>query len=185
MVLAPGLLLLLWSLRCGEPPGPDVPIAELPHYDDVPEIEIGRVRWSEDVPEAERQELLDQVQARLEELVAIVHSGSLADIARLVDPERGVFVDYKAFRNHSEFVAELHRNEGYMHDFFIASDDPDRVPLREVLHLTRSIRADIFIESQDQCEIELTLEDAPSRSYFFNNPVLVRTGDSWYFYRLF
>lgn len=181
---APILLVILWSM-CGEPPGPDVPIAELPHYDEVPEIEIGRVRWSEDVPEAERAELLRQVQGRLEELVGIVHSGSLVDMARLIDPDRGVFVDYKAFRDNDAFVSELRRSDGYMHDFFIESDDPDRVPLREVLHLTRSIRADIFVESQDQCEVELTLEDVPSRSYFFNNPVLVKSGDSWYFYRLF
>lgn len=169
--------------------------SELPRYDQqAPRVEIGTIYWGTDLSPGEQREAAAPVIAQLERLIGMVHNRNLKDLPDMVHPDEGLYVDLKARRSRSEIEAAVQDPESYLNVYFLDTEalrrerpeDPDRISVREALHLTRTLKADLYMSSSgDFCEVRLSLEDAPSRSYFLNNPVFLQEDDQWYVHRLF
>lgn len=167
-------------------------ISQERHYTDgPPEVVVGKIRNDTELSGAQLDERIESIQVELQAVVNLVYAGDLRALPDHVHVEKGLYVDVKAHRTHSEVRSEVVDPHSYLSRFFVGDgseiSDPaeNPVPIKEVLQLTRSIKADVFLLSEDFCEIQLTLEDAPGRSYYLNNPVLIEREGRWYIYRMF
>jgi hypothetical protein len=198
-------LLLLGSLlaagtACG--PGDDTAedtvtqdrsITELKSYGDVPRIRLGEIHWRTQVSASEQGERSGAVLALLVNIVDLLDRGDLPELARHVSRSEGLYVDLKAHRSYAEVVRDLADPDGYIRTYYLdtpklreRTGEPEQLAVLDVLRLTRVVTADVYMQSDGrQCELRLRLEDAPSKSYYLNNPVFILENGRWYIHQLF
>jgi len=169
-------------------------LSELRRYDASPEVEIGVIYWQTDLSPGEQREAVEPVAEALEKVVRMVYNRNLESLPEMVHPQDGLYVDLKAHRTLPEVREAVADPESYLNVYFLDTDalraerpeDPDRISVRDVLRLTRTLQGDFYMSRDgDFCEVRLTLKDAPSRSYFLNNPVFIKENGEWYVHRLF
>jgi hypothetical protein len=182
---------------CDRPPPADAPVSEMHRYDQAPAIVIGEVRWSgatsdSGATESERAAQAEQVHALLAKLVGMVDRRDLSALPEEVSRDAGLFVDVKAHRTYADLVRELKDPDGYLNTFYLDSaklaarkNDPDSLAVRDILRLTRTVRADLYMNRQADCEVKLHLVDAPGKSYYLNSPVFIKESGRWYVAQLF
>ncbi len=190
------LVFVLGSLgACDRAPPADEVASEMHRYEQAPTIELGEVRWygaNSDI-DAERAAQAEQVRALLEKLVGMVDRRDLRALPGEVSRDAGLFVDVKAHRSYADLERELKDPEGYLNTFYLDSaklaakqNDPESLAVRDILRLTRTVRADLYMNRQgDYCEVKLHLVDAPGKSYYLNNPVFIKESGRWYVAQLF
>lgn len=187
---------------CDRTPPADEPVSEMRRYDQAPAIELGEVRWSGSNSGAQsgagadaagRAAEAEQVRVLLEKLVGMVDRRDLSELPREVSRDAGLFVDLKAHRTYADLELELKNPDGYLNTYYLDSaklaakkNDPNSLAVRDVLRLTRTVRADLFLNRDgDYCEVKLHLVDAPAKSYYLNNPVFIKEAGRWYVAQLF
>lgn len=182
--------------ECDRTTEADEPISEMRRYDRAPEIKLGEVRWSGASAGADtsaREAEAEQVRALLAKLAAMVDRRDLSELPREVSRDAGLFVDLKAHRTYADLERDLQNPDGYLNTYYLDSaklaakkNDPNSIAVRDVLRLTRTVRADLFMNREgDYCEVKLHLVDAPSKSYYLNNPVFIKEAGRWYVAQLF
>lgn len=131
--------------------------------------------------------------ARLRTLVEMVHTRDWTGLPDLVSRQRGIFVDLKGFRTHSQIVADVKDRESYIYTFYHdttrlreATKDPGQICVRDVLLMSSRITVDVFMEEGDkEVELQLNVDDAPRESYRLNHPVFILEDGQWKVHRLF
>lgn len=171
----------------GAPPGADGLYAELP------QVQMGEIVLESGQISAADRDRAAAVLDRLREIVAMLDRKDLSELPRLVSPGKGLYVDLKAHRTRDWVIADLRKPTGYIHTHYLntetlqqRTEESSQLAVRDILRLTRVLTADVYLQEDGlQCELRLRLEDAPSKSYYLNNPVFVFEGDQWLVYRLF
>lgn len=185
---------------CDRTPEADEPVSEMRRYNQAPAIELGEVRWSGSnsgagagADASGRAVQAEQVRKLLEKLVGMVDRRDLSELPGEVSRDAGLFVDLKAHRSYADLERELKNPDGYLNTYYLDSaklaakkNDPNSLAVRDVLRLTRTVRADLYMNRDgDYCEVKLHLVDAPSKSYYLNNPVFIKEAGRWYVAQLF
>ena len=179
--------------------GESVSIAALKRYDQMPAIELGTIHGAdENVDQAKiAGDVLDLMRAIFHEMQqASPHgdeSGDLAKLLEWVSPGEGLYVDLKAHRTHGAVASDLADPQGYIRTYYLNTErlrerasSQEQLAVRDVLKLTRTVTADVYLQEDGrQCELRLRLDDAPSKSYYLNNPVFIHENGKWFIYRLF
>ncbi len=166
--------------------------AAMRKFEDMPRVKIGAVPGDDPQVRADVEAAVDL----LEELIAMVDRRDLAALPEHVNQERGLYVDLKAHREFADIAADVRNPSGYLNTYYLdtealrqRSGDPESVAVRDVLRLSRTIIADAYLSRTDsgerQVELRLRLEDAPTKSYYLNNPVFVKDETGWTVFRLF
>ncbi|MCR9143573.1 MAG: hypothetical protein NXI24_15100 [bacterium] len=168
-------------------------------YDAMPELKLGKIFVGEEsggdsgkptaAQSAEAQRVLDLMR----KLMGMLEDQEIRGLAQHVSPGKGLYVDLKAHRTRAAVQKDLQDPEGYLQTYYLntenlrlRTEDPDQLAVRDILHLTRVMTADVYLQADGrQCELRLRLEDAPSKSYYLNNPVFVKEDGEWFIYRLF
>lgn len=166
--------------------------ATMRKFEEMPVVKIGAVPGDDPAVRADVEAAVEL----LEELIAMVDRRDLSPLPDHVNAERGLYVDLKAHRERADISADVRDPAGYLNTYYLDTDalrertgDPESVAVRDVLRLSRSIVADAYLSSTDsgerQIELRLRLEDAPTKSYYLNNPVFVKDETGWTVFRLF
>ena len=157
------------------------PAIELRSYDGMPDVQAGTIYVGEDsnkggpAETAEAERVLELMRA----LLGMLDAGEIRGLERYVSSERGLYVDLKAHRTRDWVAKDLQNPTGYLQTYYIntealrsRTEDPGQLAVRDILRLTRVLTADVYLQADGkQCELRLRLEDAPSKSYYLNNPV--------------
>lgn len=172
-------------------------IAAMKMYDTMPEIRQGEIfvgesrKSGKDGPEdrAEAARVLELMR----ELLGLLATENLAGLNDHISRSQGLYVDLKAHKTFAEIEKDVRNPTGYLRTYYLNSeslrertDEPEQLAIRDVFKLTRVVTADVYLQSdRKQCELRLRLEDAPSKSYYLNNPVFIQENGQWFIYRLF
>ncbi|MEQ9365861.1 MAG: hypothetical protein RIF32_16580 [Leptospirales bacterium] len=167
-------------------------------YDTMPEVRLGELYAGEEDVQGAKSDSAEMKDARrvlnlMRELLVMLEAREIRGLARHVSPNRGLYVDLKAHRSHGDIQKDLRDPEGYLQTYYLntetlrsRTEDPGQLAVRDILRLTRVVTADVYMQAdRKQCELRLRLEDAPSKSYYLNNPVFVKENEEWFIYRLF
>ena len=167
-------------------------------YDTMPEVKLGEVYIGEEDVKGADSNSAEMTDARrvlklMRELLAMLEAQEIRGLARHVSPNRGLYVDLKAHRSLGDIQKDLSDPEGYLQTYYLntetlrsRTEDPGQLAVRDILRLTRVVTADVYMQAdRKQCELRLRLEDAPSKSYYLNNPVFIKENEEWFIYRLF
>ena len=181
---APALILVmaLLVLQCASAQARNVP----------PSVRVGRIIYDPSSKPPNAATVAD-ILSRLQTLVGMVHTRDWRGLPAMVSTKKGLYVDLKGFRTHSQIVADVSDPGSYIYTFYHdtnrlreATRDPGQVCVRDVLLMSSQITADIFMEEGDQeVELQLHVDDAPGQSYRLNHPVFILADGQWKVYRLF
>ncbi len=161
-------------------------------YPDLPQIQPGEIVMESGEPGSADRERAAAVLDLLRELVAMLDREDLSGLPELVSREKGLYVDLKAHQTRDWVIADLRKPTGYIHTHYLntaglrqRTEEESQLAVRDILRLTRLLTADVYLQEDGlQCELRLRLEDAPSKSYYLNNPVFIYENDRWLIYRL-
>lgn len=162
-------------------------------YPELPQIRLGQIVMESGEPGPADRERAAAVLDRLRELVAMLDRQDLSSLPEFVSPAEGLYVDLKAHQTRDWVIADLRKPSGYIHTHYLntaslrqRTEEQSQLAVRDILRLTRLLTADVYLQADGrQCELRLRLEDAPSKSYYLNNPVFLYENDRWLIYRLF
>jgi hypothetical protein len=157
-----------------------------------PSIVAGRIIYdpSSRPPDAAT---VNAILSQLRNLVEMVNRRDWQDLPAMVSTGKGLFIDLKGFRSHSQIVGDVSDRGSYIYTFYHdtqqlreATKDPGQICVRDVLLMSSRITVDIFMEEGDrEVELQLNLDDAPKQSYRLNHPVFILEDGQWKVYRLF
>ncbi|MCX7998906.1 MAG: hypothetical protein N3A69_08145 [Leptospiraceae bacterium] len=140
------------------------------------------------IQEKDKQEIL----SLLQKLVDMTLEKSFLELPNYVDPELGIYPDLKAHWNYLKLKEEVRNPNSYFETFFFNKDklmkeknSPNVLTVRDVILLSEGIRADLFFESNTECEVKLIFNKAPKHQGDLNNPYFIKRGNLWKVYRLF
>lgn len=174
---------------------PDLPadqaIFELKKFNTAPLINIKNVQGGKNLDQAKKIRLNKDLKNQMEIIVNMIVQKDFSQLKNHVDPESGLWVDLKSHRKFDELDKEISDPESYLNVFFLDSEllqkktgEKNKASIRDVLLITDTIDAEIFLESKNEFEVKLTLARAPQYSYFLNNPVFRYRKGRYYIYRL-
>ncbi len=171
------------------------PAIDLRSYDGMPEVQAGTIYVGDDSQRAAPEQTIEaeRVLELMRTLLVMLDAGDIRGLERYVSPERGLYVDLKAHRGRDWVAEDLQNPTGYLQTYYIntealrsRTEDPGQLAVRDILRLTRVLTADVYLQADGkQCELRLRLEDAPSKSYYLNNPVFIQENGEWFIHRLF
>lgn len=140
------------------------------------------------IQEKDKQEIL----SLLQKLVDMTLEKSFLELPNYVDPELGIYPDLKAHWSYSKLKQEVRNPNSYFEIFFFNKDklmkernSPNVLTVRDVILFSEGLRADLFFESKEECEVKLIFNKASKYQGDLNNPYFVKRGNVWKVYRLF
>lgn len=177
--------------------GGEIDVA-LKSYETMPEVRLGAVYIGEDPVEGARvkpaeQADADRVLELMRTLLAMLEARDIRDFERHVSQSRGLYVDLKAHRTYTQLQKDLQDPAGYLQTYYLNTEalraktgENEQLAVADVFRLTRVVTAEVYLQAdRKECELRLRLEDAPSKSYYLNNPVFIKEDGEWFIYRLF
>jgi hypothetical protein len=115
-----------------------------------------------------------------------------SQLTELVDPKKGVFPDLKSEWSYEKLQAELKNPNSYFETFFFQREkllqevnNKEAMTVRELIILSGGLKADLFFESKDECEVKLHFIKDSKYKGDLNNPYFLRINGKWKIYRLF
>jgi len=133
-----------------------------------------------------------QILKLLQTLVNWTLEKDYSKLPELVDPKKGLYVDLKAEWNYKKLLDELKNPNSYFEIFFFDKEklireknSTDVWTVRELLILSGGLKADLFFESNESCEVKLIFDKSSKHQTDLNNPYFIKVNGSWKVYRLF
>lgn len=133
-----------------------------------------------------------QILLLLQKLVDMTLEKSFLELPNYVDSELGIYPDLKAHWSYSKLKQELNNPNSYFEIFFFNKEklmkeknSPNVLTVREIILLSEGMKADLFFESREECEVKLIFKKSSKHQGDLNNPYFIKRGNAWKVYRLF
>lgn len=152
-------------------------------------ITINQVYILGEKPEKDSSEEILRI---LKSLSQGILNKNLSVILNFVHKDRGVYLDLKGLWKYEDLQAELEKDNSYFEIYFFNHDklekekgSQDVMTVRELLIASKGIRADLFFEDANSCEVKLQFLANKNLAYNLNNPHFIKIDGKWYLYRMF
>lgn len=184
-------LLIFSCKKKGSQLDPDLEISQLKKYTTSPRVIITNIKGGQSMGVASRVRLKKNLKHELEIIFKMIVDKKLQTLPDHVHPKSGLWVDLKSHRKWEELDQEINNPESYLNLFFLDSQalqiktgEKNKLTIREVLLVSKTISVEVFVESNNEFELKLRLDDAPQFSYYLNNPIFRIRNNRYYIYRL-
>lgn len=140
------------------------------------------------IQEKDKQEILSLLQT----LVNMTLEKNFIQLPNYVDSELGIYPDLKAHWSYYKLKEEVRNPNSYFEIFFFDKEklikeknSPNVMTVREVLLISEGLKADLFFESLEECEVKILFQKASKYQGDLNNPYFIKRNGKWKIYRLF
>ena len=140
------------------------------------------------IPKNDRAEILHI----LSELNEMFRQKDLARLPAYVSEKKGLYVDLKALRTHTQLTEEIKNPDSHLNVFFLSTEklriktnDSEQISVRDILLKNRKINTEFFCnDTLNECEVILHLDRTKELNFRLNNPYFIKENGKWYIYRL-